>query len=144
MHHLRRKVEVVEPALALDGLDDESRRIPRLVRGDARGDLLLVDLAARPHLVRRGVDWRGAAPAVATAPVAAATARRLPAAPAVVRLPLLALLALLTRLLLLTLLLLALLTRLLLLTALATALSAPPAAAATLPAALLLRGFVPG
>ena len=71
VHHLGRKVEVVEALLALDGLDLEGLERPRRMRGLARGKLLGRYLAAGAHLVRRSVDMHGTA-ASAVAPARAA------------------------------------------------------------------------
>ena len=152
VHHLGRKVEVVEALLALDGLDLEGIERPRRMRGLARGKLLGRNLAARTHLVRRSVDMHGTA-ASAVAPALAATV--VPALPAGLLALLLAflllrgalLLLLLAALGLLALLLAFLLLAALLLLVLRVAALAASAAAAFLRATgrvLLLRGGLAG
>ena len=76
MHHLGRKVEIVETLLALDGLDGETRGIPLRVGFLARLQLLCGNLAARTHLVRGGVDGCGTATPAASAALTAIPAGR--------------------------------------------------------------------
>ena len=137
VHHLGRKVEIVETLLALDGLDGEARGIPLRVGFLARLQLLGGNLAARTHLVRGGVDGCGTA-----TPAIAATRGLATVAPLLLAVLLLALLLALLLLTLLRLLLLAVLLPLLLAAVLLLLAVAALAASASAAAAFLLRAVL--
>ena len=137
VHHLGRKVEIVETLLALDGLDGETRGIPLRVGFLARLQLLCGNLSARTHLVRGGVHGcRTATPAIA------ATRGLATVAPLLLAVLLLALLLALLLLTLLRLLLLAVLLPLLLAAVLLLLAVAALAASASAAAAFLLRAVL--
>ena len=145
VHHLGRKVEIVETLLALDGLDGEARGIPLRVGLLTRLQLLGGNLAARTHLVRGGVHGSGTAtPAIATARGLATVAPLLLTILLLALLLALLLLTLLLRLLLLAVLLPLLLAAVLLLSVAALAASASAAAAFLLRTILRLGRLLAG
>ena len=139
VHHLGRKVEIVETLLALDGLDGEARGIPFRVGFLARLQLLGGNLAARTHLVCGGVHGSGTATPAIAATRGLATVAPLLLAVLLLAL-LLALLLTLLRLLLLAVLLPLLLAAVLLLLAVAALAASASAAAAFLLRAILRLG----